>query len=105
MQEHNEEDIIAQTGKRLHTDKKLHAAGTLLHNIRLLFRMLRDGNFKMELASRALIMGGLIYFLLPLDATPDYIPILGYVDDTVIIGVIIKRLSSEIDRYRRFVHS
>ena len=103
MQEHDEDDVIVRTQKRLQTDKKLHAASTLLHNIRILFRMLRDGNFKMELASRTLIVGGLVYFLLPLDATPDYIPILGYVDDTVIIGLIIKRLSSEIDRYRRFV--
>ena len=103
MQQHDEEDVIAQTERRIHSDKKLHAASTLLHNIRILFRMLRDGNFKMELGSRALIVGGLVYFLLPLDATPDYIPILGYVDDTVIIGLIIKRLSSEIDRYRNII--
>jgi uncharacterized membrane protein YkvA (DUF1232 family) len=34
------------------------------------------------------------------DATPDFIPIIGYIDDTLIVGMVIKRLASEIERYK-----
>ncbi|MCX6139271.1 MAG: DUF1232 domain-containing protein [Candidatus Kapabacteria bacterium] len=96
----DEDEILAHTEERLRSDTKLHAAATLLHNIGLLFRMLRDKRFSMQWSSRALILGGLLYFLLPMDATPDYIPFVGYIDDTLIIGWVIKRLASEIERYR-----
>lgn len=96
----DEDAILAQTEERLRSDTRLHAAATLLRNIGLLFRMLRDKSFAMQWSSRALILGGLLYFLLPMDATPDYIPFVGYIDDTLIIGWVIKRLASEIQRYR-----
>jgi uncharacterized membrane protein YkvA (DUF1232 family) len=54
----------------------------------------------MEWKSRALILGALVYFLLPSDLVPDILPIVGLADDTLIIGLVIKRLAAEIERYR-----
>lgn len=96
----DEAGILSRTEQRLRTDKRLHAASTLLHNVRTLFRMLRDPSFHLAWPTRAVILGALVYFLLPTDATPDYIPIIGYVDDTVIVGMVIKRLAREIERFR-----
>ena len=41
--------------------------------------------------ARAVIIGALGYFICPVDATPDFIPGLGYVDDA---GVILTALTT-----------
>lgn len=96
----DEAGILAATEAKLHGDRRLHAASSLLHNIRLLFRMVRDRTFTLTWGSRAVILGALVYFVLPTDATPDYLPLVGYIDDTVIVGWVIKRLAAEIERYK-----
>ena len=40
-------------------------------------------------AQRLIIWGPLLYFVLPLDAIPDLIPALGFVDDGAAIGAMI----------------
>ena len=96
----DEARIAASTEAKLTSVSKLHAASTLIHNIRLLFGMLRDSSFHLSWASRGIILGAFLYFVLPVDATPDFIPIIGYIDDTLIVGMVIKRLASEIERYK-----
>lgn len=96
----DEARIVASTEAKLASVSTLHAASTLIRNIRLLFRMLRDSSFHLSWASRGIILGALLYFLLPTDAAPDFIPIVGYLDDTLVVGMVIKRLASEIERYK-----
>lgn len=96
----DEEHILARTERRLRHVSRHHAASSLFHNIGILFRMMRDQTFKMSWPTRAMILGAFVYFLIPTDATPDFIPVLGYVDDTLIVGWVIKRLAREIERYR-----
>jgi uncharacterized membrane protein YkvA (DUF1232 family) len=62
--------------------------------------MLRDRSFHMEWSSRAMILGALVYFLLPSDLVPDLLPLVGLADDTMVVGIVIKRLAHEIERYR-----
>jgi uncharacterized membrane protein YkvA (DUF1232 family) len=42
--------------------------------------------------ARALIIGVLGYFICPLDAVPDVIPVLGYVDDVGAMGLVLTQL-------------
>ena len=42
---------------------------------------------------------GLLYFVLPLDFLPDFIPVIGYVDDLTVIVAIFKSLSSDIEKF------
>lgn len=99
----DEAGILVRTDEKLKNDRSLHATSTLLHNIRLLVRMLRDRSFDMTWASRGAILGALLYFIIPTDATPDYIPVIGYLDDTAIVGLVIRRLAREIERYKEHV--
>lgn len=101
----DEEQILVRTERRIRSVSRIHAASTLVRNLGVLFRMMRDQTFKMSWPTRAMILGALVYFLVPIDATPDYIPILGYVDDTLIVGWVIKRLAREIERYRFHLRS
>lgn len=46
------------------------------------------------------IVAGLMYFLSPLDAIPDWIPGLGMLDDVAVLAWIIKHLTDELDAFR-----
>lgn len=62
--------------------------------------MLRDKSFPLSWPARSIILGALVYFLLPTDAMPDVIPVVGFVDDGVVISAVIRQLSREIERYK-----
>lgn len=44
------------------------------------------------LAARVLIVGALGYFVWPLDAVPDTIPVLGYADDAAVMGLVLSQV-------------
>ncbi|GFM79430.1 hypothetical protein PSCICO_34240 [Pseudomonas cichorii] len=46
------------------------------------------------------IVAGLMYFLSPLDAIPDWIPGLGMFDDIAVLAWIMKNLTDELDAFR-----
>jgi uncharacterized membrane protein YkvA (DUF1232 family) len=48
----------------------------------------------------ALVVGGLIYVISPLDLIPDAIPGAGFVDDAAVIGWVIKHVHEELDQFR-----
>lgn len=95
----DEASIVERTEQRLRSLTSRAPVWHLIRNIGVLLRMLRDRTFHMEWSSRALILGALIYFLLPSDLAPDMLPVIGLADDTLIVGMVIKRLASEIERY------
>lgn len=47
-------------------------------------------------------VAGLLYFLSPLDAIPDWIPGLGFVDDLAVLGWVMRKWSGELDAFRQW---
>jgi len=45
---------------------------------------------------KAVLVGALVYFVMPDDLVPDYLPIIGYADDAAVLGMAIKFMSSHI---------
>jgi len=45
------------------------------------------------------VVAAIIYFVSPLDFIPDVIPILGFTDDAIIIGIIAKQIRSDLDNF------
>jgi uncharacterized membrane protein YkvA (DUF1232 family) len=54
----------------------------------------------MSWGARSAILGALLYFLIPTDAMPDILPLVGFIDDGVVLGAVIRQLSREIERYK-----
>lgn len=72
-------------------------------NIIALTRMVRSwakGDYKnISTSSIIAVVAALIYFVNPLDLIPDFIPIVGQIDDIFIIGYLIKTVNKEIERF------
>jgi len=71
---------------------------------KLLYLMLRDWwNDEYELPWRvvAAITACLLYVLNPFDLIPDFIPILGYIDDLFVVGLTIALIRTDLRRYCR----
>lgn len=84
-------------------EKKSSFLGKLSNDFILLLEMLKatlSGKFEMSKKDLALLIGGVLYVALPIDATPDFIPLIGYLDDIWIIGIVISTLSENVERYR-----
>ena len=84
-------------------DKAYPALKTALKKVRVLYALFKDtvdGKYKMPPASVAMIGGGLLYFILPADLIPDFIPVIGYLDDLAVLTTIMNSLQKEISDYR-----
>lgn len=63
-----------------------------------LYRFVKDPNAPW--GGKALAIGALIYMISPIDAVPDFTPILGLLDDVGIITAAVTKLASELKKYR-----
>jgi uncharacterized membrane protein YkvA (DUF1232 family) len=45
------------------------------------------------------VVAALIYFVNPLDLIPDFIPVIGQIDDIFVLGYLVKMLNKEIERF------
>ncbi|MGW8300767.1 MAG: DnaJ domain-containing protein [Desulfobacterales bacterium] len=76
-----------------------------LENVRELYALFKDsvkGDYKLHPANVAMIGGGLLYFILPADLIPDFIPLVGYLDDLAVLTTITNSLKGEINAYRNW---
>ena len=84
-------------------NKAYPALKSALKNVQLLYALFKDaarGKFKLPPASVAMIGGGLLYFILPADLIPDFLPVVGYLDDLAVLTTIMNALQKEISAYR-----
>jgi len=49
-----------------------------------------------------MIIGSLIYFLMPLDLIPDFIPVTGFADDISIIFLVFNGINEDIEAFLDF---
>ena len=100
-------DLTSQLQEKLAGLKDLKEGmfwfGTLIGRAKLLYGMFRDRDFQLEMATKLLIVGGLLYFILPTDLTPDFLPGIGYMDDAMVLGTLWKLVSEELERYVFFL--
>ncbi len=69
-------------------------------DFKLLLDMLLDENFSLKPTTWATIAGALAYVVLPIDIIPDFIPVLGWLDDIFVLNMVKNSLSDEIERYK-----
>ena len=77
--------------------------GAVRRDLETLIRMLRawaTGKYKgISVANVVIIAGAVLYFLNPIDAIADFLPIIGFTDDVAVITFAITRLKDEFNKF------
>jgi uncharacterized membrane protein YkvA (DUF1232 family) len=73
-----------------------------MERLGLLVRMVEDAEWRLEGEDRTRVLGVLAYFVDPDDLIPDRIPGLGYLDDAIMVELVVQELRHEIEAYEAF---
>ena len=81
-------------------------AGEVWENLQLLSRMIKAavGGEYHGIPSSTLVGGiaVIIYFLSPIDLIPDFIPVIGLLDDASLLAWFIASIKSELDKFKEW---
>ncbi|AUJ72089.1 MULTISPECIES: YkvA family protein [Pseudoalteromonas] len=98
-------EIIAKARNLVATMEKSNLpefVSTRLISLQTLIDAVLDEEWQMPEDEKREIMASLAYFSEPEDIVPDHIPVLGYVDDAIMIELVLQELSLDLKAYREF---
>lgn len=78
-----------------------HLSQELIGQIRFVYEAFCDP--ATPAAAKMIVAGALAYFLLPADALPDFLPMLGFTDDAAVIGLALGKLREILREHGRAV--
>lgn len=99
------EDIVAAAKEQLQSIFDESTPGFIrerIQKLRLLIRMLTDLEWRLPHEEASRVLNALAYFTEPEDLIPDHIPGVGFLDDAIMIELVIRELEHEIEAYRDF---
>lgn len=73
-----------------------------IERLQVLIDMLRDDEWSLTESERDNVVAALTYFADPEDIIPDNVPVLGYIDDAIMIELVVIELQHEIDAFEDF---
>ncbi len=83
--------------------KSLPMLGSVLANVPTMFKLLNSylkGDYtEIPRKQLVIIVSAVSYLVSPIDLVPDFIPVVGLMDDMAIISICIKAVRSELEKY------
>ncbi len=73
-----------------------------MDKLRLMIGMLSDVEWRLPQQDARRVLNALAYFTDPEDLIPDHIPGVGFLDDAIMIELVVRELRHEIEAYRDF---
>ncbi len=101
----SEEDILAKATALCEEMEQANIpefVRSRLSSLELLITAVKDEEWQMPEDEKTDILASLAYFAEPQDLVPDHIPGLGYVDDAIMIELVIQDLSLDLESYKAF---
>ena len=46
------------------------------------------------------VAAALLYFINPIDIIPDFLPVIGFIDDALVLALALKLIGGDLDKYR-----
>ena len=78
-----------------------------VEEVKIFFSMLKDFFSKkyteVPIGTIMAMAGSLLYVLLPVDFIPDFIPVVGYLDDAAVLAACMTFVHSDVQRYKEFM--
>ncbi len=99
------EDILASAEALLRTvDRKKISQfiSERLDKLEVMIQMLIDHEWRLPQKDTARVLNALAYFTEPEDLIPDHVPGLGFLDDAIMIELVVRDLKHELDAYADF---
>jgi len=101
-----DEGSIVDAAKRLSEETSRRALPEFvqarLATLAAMIRMLGDADWRIEGAHRSRVLDALAYFAEPADLIPDQIPGVGFLDDAIMVELVVRELRPELDAYADF---
>jgi len=95
---------LANAAQKKLAAKASNKLDDVLSPLKTSFRLIRayaKGSYRdVSLENLGLIVAAITYFLMPIDALPDFIVALGLSDDAAILGWTFKKVADELERFR-----
>lgn len=73
-----------------------------LQRLETLINMVHDELWALPASEKKRVLSALAYFSDPMDLIPDEIPGLGYLDDAIMVEIVLRELKHEIEAYEDF---
>jgi len=67
-----------------------------------MIRMLKDDEWSLPIDQRERLLATFVYFGDPEDIVPDHIPVIGYLDDVIIIELVVREMAHVREAYDDF---
>ena len=81
----------------------LRSAWTDFWTLWRFIRAWRDGTYRdVPWKSIVVAVAGIFYFLDPIDIIPDFIPVIGYLDDSVVLAFVARTIHSDLEKFRQW---
>ena len=64
--------------------------------------MIEDGEWQMPSEERTEVLSALAYFSDPEDLVPDHIPVLGFLDDAIMIELVAEEFKDDVEAFEEF---
>lgn len=97
----NDDNLAKAESKSVYLDEKVE-------EFQLLISMGKDvfaGRYHMNKWNLSVIAATIAYVISPLDAIPDMIPLMGWMDDATIVAYAVSKLTDEIKNYKAFTQA
>ena len=101
----SEPETIANTKTLLEDVKQASVPDFIrgrLQNLEKFIRMLEDEDWALTGTNRERIVSALTYFNEPIDLIPDSVPGIGFLDDAIMVQLVVDDLKPDIDAYDDF---
>ncbi len=102
----DDEPVVIRGAKRLVTEALREEVPEFvrerIEQLEHLIEMLEDKQWRLEGADRGRVLNALAYFVDPDDLIPDRVPGIGYLDDAIMIELVVQELRHELEAYADF---
>lgn len=99
------EEVIGAALKLLEASRNVQVPDFIAERLAQLddlIAMLRDEGWALPEEDRAHVLSALVYFADPSDIIPDHVPVLGFLDDAIMIELCVRELEPEVSAYDEF---
>lgn len=101
--------IINEAGNIISLLDKVPVLGKYISAVPSMISMIKsfvNGSYRaVPFTSIAAIAAALIYLLNPIDVIPDFIPLVGFIDDAFVLDLCMRMINKDLEAYRRWKES